>query len=34
MSRLGAHLAGTAPETGTSNQVQISGDVVCGTIDP
>jgi hypothetical protein len=29
----GAHLSGTAPETGTSNQVQISGDVVCGTVD-
>jgi hypothetical protein len=34
ISPTGAHVSGTAAETGTTNTVQVSGDLVCGVVNP
>jgi hypothetical protein len=34
LSGTGAHVAGSATETGTTNRLQVSGDLVCGVINP
>jgi hypothetical protein len=34
ISPTGAHVAGSAPESGTANKVQVSGDLVCGVVNP
>jgi hypothetical protein len=34
LSPTGGHVSGTAAETGTTNTVQVSGDLVCGVVNP
>jgi hypothetical protein len=34
LSPAAAHISGSAPETRAQNQLQVSGDLACGTIDP
>jgi len=34
LSATGGHVSGTATETGTTNTVQVSGDLVCGVVNP
>jgi hypothetical protein len=34
ISPTGAHVSGSATEGGTTNMVQVSGDLVCGVVNP
>jgi hypothetical protein len=34
LSPTGAHISGSATETGTPNKLQVSGDLICGVINP
>jgi hypothetical protein len=34
LSATGAHVSGSATETGTTNTLQVSGDLTCGVINP
>ena len=34
ISPTGAHVSGSATETGTSSTIQVSGDLVCGVVNP
>ncbi len=30
----GAHVSGSAPEGGTADTIHVSGDLVCGVVNP